>query len=308
MLPRDLVLQVRHAKINPERYALYRRAILIAIVGNLVLALSKGAVAWISNSNAVLADAANSVSDVLYTIFLAFGLAISQRPPDRDHPQGHARFEPLVSLVVGAIMGLTGYEVIRHSLVDLFGPLAPITPGWPTAVLVGSGLIKSGMYLMVRRIARYMRSPAIAATAADNLADVVTSVAALVGVWGSNWVSPLLDPIGGVVVSLWIFRTAHGVLRENLGYLTGQAAGPEIIDRIIGEARSVAGVRDVHQVVADYVGPQLRVDMHIDVDGTLPFSHIHGISDAVSQKVEGIDEVDLVFIHVEPTEREMSNE
>jgi cation diffusion facilitator family transporter len=305
MRPRDLVLQVRHAKINPERYALYQRAIRIAIVGNLVLAVSKGAVAWVSNSNAVLADAAISVADVLYTVFLAFGLAISQRPPDRDHPQGHARFEPLVSLVVGVTMGLTGYEVIRHSLSDLFGPLAPIAPGWPTLVLVGSGLIKGMMYLMVRHIARHMRSPAIEATAADNLADVVTSAAALIGVWGSNWVSPLLDSIAGVVVSLWIFKTAYGVLRENLGYLTGQAADPEIIDRIIGEARSVAGVQDVHQVVADYVGPQLRVDMHIDVDGTLPFSQIHDISDAVSRKVESIDEVDLVFIHVEPTEREM---
>jgi cation diffusion facilitator family transporter len=308
MRPRDLVLQVRHAKIDPERYALYQRAIRIAIVGNLVLALSKGAVAWISNSNAVLADAAISVADVLYTVFLAFGLAISQRPPDRDHPQGHARFEPLVSLVVGVTMGLTGYEVIRHSLADLFGPLAPIAPGWPTAVLVGSGLIKGMMYLTVRRIARRMHSPAIAATAADNLADVVTSVAALVGVWGSNWVSPLLDSIAGVVVSLWIFKTAYGVLRENLGYLTGQAADPEIIDRIVREARSVAGVQDVHQVVADYVGPQLRVDMHIDVDGTLPFSQIHDISDAVSRRVESIDEVDLVFIHVEPTEREVSTE
>jgi cation diffusion facilitator family transporter len=308
MRPRDLVLQVRHAKIDPERYALYQRAIWIAIVGNLVLALSKGTVAWISNSNAVLADAANSVSDVLYTVFLAFGLSISQQPPDRDHPQGHARFEPLASLVVGVAMGLTGYEVIRHSLGDLFGSLKAISPGWPTVVLVGGGLIKGMMYLMVRRIARHMRSPAIAATAADNLADVVTSFAALVGVWGSNWVSPFLDSIAGVVVSLWVFKTAYGVLRENLGYLTGQAADPDIIDRIIVEARSVAGVQDVHQVVADYVGPQLRVDMHIDVDGTLPFSQIHDISDAVSRRVESIDEVDLVFIHVEPTEREVSTE
>jgi cation diffusion facilitator family transporter len=307
MLPRDLVLQVRHAKIDAERYALYKRAIWIAIVGNVILAVAKGAAAWISGSNAVLADAANSWADVLYTIFLAIGLAISQQPPDRDHPQGHARFEPLASLVVGIAMGLTGYEVIRHSIGDLSGRLAPIPPGLPTVVLLCSGLIKGAMYLMARRIARQMRSPAIQATAADNLADVVTSAAALIGVWGSNLISPLLDSVAGMVVSLWIFKTAYGVFKENLGYLTGRAADPEIIDQIVSAARSVPGVQDVHQVVADYVGPQLRVDMHIDVDGTLPFSQIHKISDEVTQRVESVEEVDLVFIHVEPTGHRSSN-
>ncbi len=307
MLPRDLVLQVRHAKIDPQRYALTRRAIWIAIAGNVLLAICKGYAAWISGSNAVLADAANSASDVLYTVFLAVGLAISQQPPDRDHPQGHARFEPLASLVVGVAMSLTGYEVIRHSISALSGPPEPIMPGLPTVVLLGSGLIKGMMYLMVRRIARQMHSPAIEATAADNLADVLTSAAALAGVWGSDLVSPLLDPIGGLIVSTWIFKTAYGVFKENMGYLTGRAAPPEIIDEIVREARGVPGVQDVHQVVADYVGPQLRVDMHIDVDGALPFSQIHAISDTVTERVESIEQVDLVFIHVEPTSRVAQN-
>jgi cation diffusion facilitator family transporter len=158
------------------------------------------------------------------------------------------------------------------------------------------------MYLLVRNVARQRHSPAIEATAQDNLADIMSSAAALAGVLGSNLVSPLLDPIAGAVVSLWVFHTAYGVLKENLGYLTGQAADPDIIERIVREARSVPGVEDVHQVVADYVGPQLRVDMHINVDGQLPLTRIHAISEAVTRRVESIEQVDLVFIHVEPAE------
>ena len=296
----DLVIQVRPHQIDPARIALYKRVFVIAIIGNGLLAVSKGAVAIISGSNAVLADAANSMSDVLYTIFLIVGLWLSQKPADPGHPQGHARFEPLVSLVIATTMGLTGYEVIRRSAGALFGQPEAIDLGWPVIVLLGSAIIKAIMYLLVRSIALQIHSPAIEATAKDNLADVLTSAAALVGVVGSNYLSAFLDPIAGIFVSMWIFRAAFQVLRENLGYLTGQAAPPEIIDLIVREAKEVHGVDDVHQVIADYVGPQLRVDMHIDVDGDLPFTRVHQISDAVTERIESLEPIDLVYIHVEP--------
>lgn len=299
----DLVVQVRFHKTDPARLALYRRVFLIAIVGNSLLAASKGAVALFSGSNAVLADAANSLSDVLYTLFLVIGLWVSQRPADPSHPQGHARFEPLVSLVIATTMGLTGYEVIRHSLTAIASQPQAIEPGWPTVVLLGSGILKAIMFLLVRDIARKIHSPAIEATAKDNLTDVLTSTAAMIGVLGSNFVSPVLDPLAGVLVSVWIFRAAYEVLSENLGYLTGRAAPPETIDRIIRKAKEVEGVEDVHQVIADYVGPQLRVDMHIDVDSNLSFRRVHEISDAVTAHIESLDQVDLVYIHVEPASR-----
>ena len=58
---------------------------------------------------------------------------------------------------------------------------------------------------------------------------------------------------------------------------------------------------DVHQVIAEYVGPQLRVDMHIDVDGSLPLDRAHAIADRVQEIVEALPEVDLAFVHVEPS-------
>jgi divalent metal cation (Fe/Co/Zn/Cd) transporter len=74
--------------------------------------------------------------------------------------------------------------------------------------------------------------------ARDNLADVLTSAAALLGVWASRLVHPLFDPVAGVPVSLWIFRTAWGILHENLGYLTGRSAPPELANRIVAAAPS----------------------------------------------------------------------
>ncbi|MBN1659841.1 MAG: cation transporter [Anaerolineae bacterium] len=293
---------VRPHQIDPGRYRLYRRAIWIALAGNGTLALLKGFAAWLSGSTAVLATAVDSSTDLVYTLFMAWGLWRSQQPADEDHPQGHARIEPLVSAVIALMMGLAGLEVVRQSVTRLSSGPATFSWGMPSAILIGTALIKVIMYLTVRRVGREAHSPAIAASAQDNLADVVSSGTALAGVLLASWLHPLADPLAGLAVSVWIFRNAAGILMENLGYLTGRAAEPDLLERIYAAASGVEGVVHVHRVVADYVGPQVRADLHVDVDGQTPFLVAHDISDAVREAVEALDEVDLAYVHVEPVE------
>ena len=293
---------VRNHKLDSSRYPLYLRAIKIAVIGNGLLVLLKGGAAWLSGSTAVLATAVDSLTDILYTIFLTWGLWLSQQPADESHPQGHARFEPLISVVIGSMMGVAGFEVIRRAVGQLFGEPAIFEWGLPVVVLISSGAIKVIMYHLVHRIAKSTKSPAIAASARDNLSDVFSSAAALVGVLASEWMHPLADPIAGIVVSLWIFRNVYSILVENVGYLTGKAADPALVNRIHQIASSVEGVVRVHQVVVDYLGPQLRVDMHVEVNGEIPFHAAHVISDAVQRMVETMDEVDQAYIHLEPAE------
>jgi len=291
---------VRRQSPDPRRQRLYRQAILIAILGNALLAAAKGGVAWYSGSSAVLSDAANSLSDTLYSLMMAAGLYLAQRPADRSHPQGHSRFEPLVSLLIVVAMGIAGFTAMREGVIRFLSGVVGIAPAWPTAALVGSAALKVAMFLLVGRIGQLAYSPAIRASARDNLSDVLASVAALLGVWGSRFVHPLLDPAAGVVVSLWIFRTAWEILYENLGYLTGRSAPRELSGQIAAAASAVPGVLGVHQVIADYVGPRLRVDMHIDVDGEITLCNAHAIADQVREEVEMLPQVDLAFVHVEP--------
>ena len=143
-------------------------------------------------------------------------------------------------------------------------------------------------------------SPTIRATARDNLADVLTSLTALLGVWASRLVHPLLDPAAAIAVSLFVFRAAWDVGYENLGYLTGRGAPADLTAQIAHVASSVPGVLAVHQVVADHVGPRLRVDMHVDVLPDILLREAHAIADQVQAKVEALPPVDLAFVHVEP--------
>jgi cation diffusion facilitator family transporter len=292
--------QVRSEEPDGGRRALYRRAIWTAIGGNLLLVVVKGIVAWVSGSSAVLSDAANSFSDTLYSSMMAVGLALSQRPADETHPQGHSRFEPLVSLFIAGAMTTAAGIALWQSIQRFTTGPREIQPGWPIAVSVGSILVKVVMYVRVRRIGEEAQSPAIWASARDNLADSLSSLAALIGVTGARWIHPFFDPLAGAVVAVWILYTAWQILRENLGYLTGQGPPEGLTQRIAAIALQVSGVIDVHQVIAEYVGPQLRVDMHIDVDGSLSLDRAHAIADRVEEIVGALPEVDLAFVHVEP--------
>lgn len=291
---------VRDHRLDPSRYQLYQRAIWIAIVGNSLLAIAKGGTAWISGSTAMLAIAVDSLTDVVYTIFMAWGLRLSQQPADDGHPQGHARVEPVVSTVIALMMGVAGWEVLRQAIDRLFGVTPSFDWGLPAIVLVGSSLVKLIMYLLVRQLARNTRSPAIGASARDNLTDIYSAGVALLGVLGANWLHPLADPISGGLVSLWIFRNVWEILAENVGYLTGRSAEQELVEEIHEIARDVEGVLGVHSIVADYVGPQLRVDMHVDIAAEIPFHVAHDIHSAVRNRVEALDKVDQAFIHLEP--------
>ncbi len=301
-MAREEVQQIRRESEDRSRWLDYRRAILLGLAGNTLLAVAKGLVAWTTGSSAVFSDAANSLSDVLYSMLMAAGLFVAQQPADETHPQGHSRFEPLVSVAIALAMGLAGFSAVRQGVVRYREGGGAVPPLWPTIVLLGAVAVKIVMCRAVMKLGERAASPALRASARDNLADVLGSLAAWLGVVGSNVLHPLLDPLAGMLVALWIARAMGEILHENLGYLTGRGASAEVTAEIVEAASAVPGVLDVHQVIADYVGPELRVDMHIDVDGGMTLREAHDIVDQVAQRVEDLAMVDLVFVHVEPAE------
>ncbi len=291
---------IRDHKPNPLKEKLYRQALILTITGNVLLAASKGIVAYLTGSVALYADAANSISDVLYSLLMALWLWMALQPPDISHPQGHSRFEPLVGLAVSLSMAFAGYEAARASLERFtMGGLA-VEIGMPTLVLLASAAVKAGMYYFIHRLAKILQSPTLATTARDNLSDVLTSVAAFLGIYGSYFLHPLLDPIAGLLVSAWIFRSAFNAATENLGYLTGAGASLELRQQIVKEAESVPGVLKVHHLMTEYAGPQLVVDLHLNVNGDTTLNNSHAIADAVIQKLEDLPEVDRAYVHIEP--------
>ncbi|MCL4559953.1 MAG: cation diffusion facilitator family transporter [Chloroflexi bacterium] len=291
---------VREYTPQPETRRLYMRAMAITLGINILLAVSKGIVAYLSKSVAIYADAANSTSDVLYSLLLILGLWMAQRPPDLSHPQGHNRFEPLVGVLVSISMAFAGYEAARSAIDRFYSGSFAIDPGLPTLILIFSAALKAGMYISIRRIALQLTSPALSVVARDNLSDVLTSVAAFLGAFGSRFLSPLLDPIAGLLVAVWIFRTAFRAGWENLNYLTGGGASEELRNEIAKVASETPGVAQVHHIMTEYAGAKFVIDIHINVDGEISLNQAHAIEDEVSSRLESLPQIDRAYVHAEP--------
>jgi len=167
-------------------------------------------------------------------------------------------------------------------------------------ILLIAAVIKVLMYLYLHTAAQQSRSPGLNAAAKDNLADVFSSAAAAIGVLGAKYISPLIDPIAGLLVAVWIMRSVVEMARENLGYLTGAGATKELMDQFADAVMAIENVDDVHHVITEYAGPKLLVDMHINVDGNMRLDDAHAICDKAVEVLEAFPEVDRAYVHMEP--------
>ncbi len=293
---------IRDYHPDPEKSKIYRIALFITLGGNILLAVSKGIITYFSGSIALYADTVNSISDVIYSVAMVMGLWVAIKPPDLSHPQGHSRFEPLVGLIVAAMMAIAGYEALRSSITRFFEGGSVISPDLPSIILLSSAAVKAVMYYLITKLAHKVSSPTLRVTAKDHLSDVLTSVAAFIGILGSNLVHPLLDPVAGLLVSIWIFKAAFEAGKENVGFLTGAGADEALRQKILETAANIEGVGKIHHLMSDYVGPQLIVDMHINLPGNPSLNQVHEIEDAVISALEALPEVDRAYIHIEPFE------
>ena len=300
-MTQDRIQRVDSHNVCSTTRLLYTRASLIAFAGNLLLLVGKGLAARVSGSSAVYADAANSASDLIYSLFMGLGLWLSLRPPDATHPHGHRRIESLVSLVIGMAMTLAGVEAARTGFRTWQQGGHPTVTLWPVITLLSAALVKGWMYLAIRRIGRKTSSPALLASAHDNLSDTLSSAAALVGLLGSIVIREL-DPVAAFFVTAWILRSAWQVLREGMHQLIGGGVSPEIHRAVVQSARAVPGVLDTDRVIIEHSGPRVYVDIHIQMLNQSTLDEVHRASHAVREAVQELPEVDHVFVHVEPWE------
>ncbi|RXK51884.1 cation diffusion facilitator family transporter [Halorientalis pallida] len=280
-----------------------RRVGLVVLGVNLLLALAKGGVWYLTGSLAVGSEAVNSLADTVYSVVIVAGLYLTTRPPDFEHPHGHERIEPFVGLFVALGIFAAGGAVIWQALTAvLAGPTATTSNPAAVGVLALAAVTKYLLYRYCLRAGEAHRSPALVATALDNRNDILTAVAALGGVVGAALGFPLLDPLAAAVVGIGILYTGVEVVRDNLDYLVGAAPPEDLRAEIVRRALAHPDVEGAHDVIAHYVGPEIDVSLHIEVEGDRTLLEAHDIETAVIESVQELSEVDDVFVHIDPKE------
>ncbi len=280
-----------------------RRVGVIVLAANAALVAAKAGAWYLSGSLAVGSEAVNSLADVGYSLVVVGGLYLTTQPPDLEHPHGHERIEPFVSLLVAVAIFAAGGAILYGAVeAVLGGEIAPPTGPTAVGVLALAIAVKLWLYRYCLRVGERTNSPAVTATAVDNRNDVLAASAALVGVVGAQTGYPVLDPLAASVVAVFVLYTGVDVVRDNLNYLVGAAPPEDLRREIVERALAHPEVEGVHDVIAHYVGPEVDVSLHVEVEGDHTLVEAHEIETAVMESIQGIDEVDDAFVHVDPKE------
>ena len=276
------------------------KANLINILGNTLLFLIKIVAGLLSGSIALLSDAINSLNDIAASFATYICMKVSAKSADAEHPFGHARAEPIAGIVIAILAGILGFEMIRESVSRFIVPHETDIGLFALSVPVITVVVKTVMARYFLSVGEEINSPALLATATDSKMDVIVSIAAFLGIIGARIGYPVLDPVAGIVISLWIIFTGYKIGTENIDYLMGRAPDIEIIDQIKKLAEGADGVVGSNTLRAHYVGSFIHVEIHIEVDGNLSTHASHTICENVRRTLIAIPQVDEAFIHIDP--------
>jgi cation diffusion facilitator family transporter len=271
----------------------------LSIAAYMVLSAIKLIMSQIGNSEALRADGLNNLTDIIASVAVLIGLKISQKPPDENHRYGHSRAETIASLVAAFIMITVGIQVIMDSVQSFFNP-KEATPDLMTAfVALFSALFMYGIYRYNLNLSKKIKSKALRSAAQDNRSDALVSVGAAIGIAGSYFGLPLLDPLAALIVGLIICYTAWEIFKEAALDLTDAfevAKLKEIEDTI----RSTPGVKFVKDIKARLHGNQAIVDATIFVQSTLTIIEGHQIAENVEERLQEEHLINDANIHIEP--------
>ena len=283
---------------DPSRVALY------STILNVLVAGTKGWLAYRSGSSALLADMVHGFSDTLASLLVLAGIRLSKRKSE-DFPWGLYKVENFVALVSALFIFFAGYEIVHY----VFRKKTPLEIAYffPSVL----GLI--GMILIIFLFSRYearrahdLSSPSLLADASHWYSDIASTSIVLFALFGS-WIGyPVIDRIAAVVMVAYIAKVGWDILKNSMRPLLDASIDPATLQRIREAILSFKQVKEIKSIQARNSGRYIFVHAHL-VFGLKKFSPAHHLSEEIERAVrKEIPLVDRMIIHYEPLKKDFT--
>lgn len=279
------------------------RAVRAGILFNAALALIKGVAGITGHSFALVADAIESLADILSSLVVWSGLRLAAQDADHDHPWGHGKAEPIAAAIVGLMLLVAATGIVVKSILGILVP-HPVPAPWTLVVIALVVGVKESLFRRVTRVAHEIGSGAVAADAWHHRSDAISSLAAFIGVGiavlggqGWYWADEAAAIIAGVVIASGGWR----ILRPAMHELMDGAPEGEVLQRAAAAATTVPGVCMIEKLMARKVGVRYFIDLHVQADPSLSLHDAHILSGMVKSAIQReLPSVENVLVHMEP--------
>jgi len=279
------------------------RATLLGLLANLALTAAKFLAGIFGHSQALIADAVESLADIVSSLIVWRGLVVAETPPDDDHPYGHGKAEPIAAAFVAGLLLVAAGGIAYHSLQGIAAPRLSPSP-WTLFVLLAVIALKETLFRAVMRTATQTDSSALAADAWHHRSDAITSAAALLGIGialagGPDYAAA--DNWAAVAAACVIGWNGWRLLLPACNELMDRAPDRELILQIRALAKTIPGVGDIDKCYVRKMGWHLFVDIHVRVDGFMTVEASHRIAHQVKDSLRAaLPAVRDVLVHIEP--------
>jgi cation diffusion facilitator family transporter len=281
------------------------QATYISIIGNFILAVAKGITGIFGNSFALVADAIESLTDVLSSALVLFGIKYSTRPADSNHPYGHGRAETLVTFLVVGFLVISATVIAYESILNIQTP-HEIPENYTLVVLAIIIIIKEIFFRIIAKKGKETNSSSLQADAWHHRSDAITSAMAFVGISIAIFMGPgyeTADDWAALFASFLIIFNAYLIFRPALGEILDEHVYDDLVKEIRRISEEVDGVQGTEKCHVRKTGMTYLVDLHLLVNGKLSVTQGHEISHTAKDKLmQELPELANILIHIEPSE------
>lgn len=286
------------------RHAAARRSTLVSVFVNIALTIVQAVIGVIAGSQALIADAAHSLSDLVSDFVVLIAGHHSRKDADLDHPYGHQRFETAASLALGALLLAVGVGMLWTAVQKIEHP-EQVQPVKLVAlwVAIGALIAKELLFRYMLRVAERVRSSMLVANAWHARSDAASSLVVALGIGGNLLGYHVLDPVAAIVVGLMVARMGLQFGWDALSDLMDRAADEDTVEALRQAMLETPGVLGLHDLKTRKMGDLILVDVHLEIAADLTVEQGHAIAVAARESAMRRDDVLNVMTHVDPVRR-----
>lgn len=284
-----------------DRFKKVKLASIFGIFGNIFLLIIKGIIGFISNSQAMIADAINSAGDILSSFITFIGNIIASKPSDEDHNLGHGKAEYIYSMLISLVMIVMGVLVFKDSVLSIIFKNKYEFSIWIVIVCLITILVKFCLYIYTNNISKKYNNLLMKANSRDHINDCVITLCNLIASIFAIFNIYVIDGIVGTMISMWMIITAFKIFKESYDVLMDKSISNETKEKVYNIINSHEEIKKVIHFNSTPVGYKYQISFTIYVDGNMSTFQSHKIANNLEKEIiKKMDEIYLVVIHVNP--------
>ena len=278
-----------------------KNASILGIVGNIFLLIIKGTIGFITNSQAMIADAFNSAGDIFTSLMTFIGNKIASKPRDEDHNLGHGKAEYIYSLMISIVMFLTSLIILKDSINVLIHKSTYDFSIWLIIICLTTIIVKITLFIYTNKLAKKYHNILIKANSKDHLIDAFITTLNLISCLLAKYNFYYLDGIVGISISLWIIYSSANIYKESYDILMDKCISEDTKQKVIDIIKKHPDVKKVNHFNSTPIGYKYQISFTIFVDGSMSTYDSHEIADNLEKEITNtFDDIYLTVIHVNP--------